>query len=249
MSVVAARIGVVAALVLCWELGSRSGYLDPLTFSSPSRVAPQFVDLFSSPVVSVDLESTVKNVGFGFASGALAGGVLGLLLLGMGESVRGILLNYVVSLQAIPLLVFYPLLLTIFGLTRLPIVIIVAVVVMVPVTVGVTNSFAAVPRSLVRLTRALDLSRGTALRKVYLPAAVPLLFPSLRLGFLLAMVSAIGMEFVVASQGLGYAVAHSYHAFATDQMYALIVFICLLAVVVDVALTAVENRLRRDRVA
>ncbi|WP_028658704.1 ABC transporter permease [Nocardioides insulae] len=248
-AVYASRFLVLVAIAAVWELGSRTGLLDPMTWSRPSLFIPQFFDLFGLTEVRVDLRSTLINIGLGFGIGALCGGFIGFLLTALPSMTRNVFLGYLASVQAVPLLIFYPLLLTIFGLTRAPIVLIVSVVVTVPVAMSVANGLLSVPVSLDRLAKSLQMSRAAAFRKVHFPAAVPHIFPGVRLGLLAAVVSTIGMEFIVSATGLGYSVAHTYHAFAVDQMYALILLICVLAVLIDVGLTKMEKELRRDRVA
>src|SRR5690606_33964869 len=140
-------------------------------------------------------------------------------------------------------IVFYPVLLTVFGLTRMPIVSIVALVVFIPVTLSVAIGLSSISNEYLRLSRVLLLSRRQAILKIYLPASVLLVFPGLRLGISLALIYTNEMVYIVDSKRLGYRVAESYHSFAVEQMYAVIVWICAGAVVVNSLPSWIEGQL------
>lgn len=242
------RTAVLLGLVAAWEVAGRAGALDPLTWSRPSVIGLEAGRLVNETEFIWDVESSILNIAYGFSVGVAAGALVGATFSRAPTAIRGSLLGWLAAVQGIPFIVFYPVLLTVFGLTRMPIVSIVALVVFIPVTLSVAIGLSSISNEYLRLSRVLLLSRRQAILKIYLPAAVPLVFPGLRLGFSLALISTIGMEFIVASKGLGYRVAESYHAFAVEQMYAVIVWICAGAVVVNSLLSWVEGRLRQDAV-
>ena len=242
------RAAVLLGLVAAWEVAGRNGALDPLTWSSPSLIGPEVGRLVGESEFIWDVESSILNIGYGFSIGLVVGVLVGAGFSRAPTAIRGSLLGWLAAVQGVPFIVFYPVLLTVFGLTRMPIVAIVALVVFIPVTLSVAIGLNSIPNEYLRLSRVLLLSRRQAILKIYLPAAVPLVFPGLRLGFSLALISTIGMEFIVASKGLGFRVAESYHAFAVDQMYAVIAWICAGAIVVNSLLSWVEGRLRQDAV-
>lgn len=241
----ATQAALVVAFFVLWEAGAAMGLLDPLTWSRPSIIAGEVAALAGAPETAHDLAATLTTLAIGFVAGASAGIVIGIVVARL-RRVQAVVSTYLVALQSVPLLVFYPVLLTIFGLNRTPTIIVVAAVTMIPVALNTTAGLGAIPRGLQRLATSLLLSRSAAYRKVYLPAAIPLIFPGLRVGFLAALVTTIGMEFIVASAGLGYRVGQSYHTFAVDRMYANIVVVCVLAILVNVILTRIERSLRRD---
>lgn len=239
---------MLLGLVAAWEVAGRIGVLDPLTWSRPGLIGPEVSRLIGESEFIWDVESSILNIGYGFAIGLVAGVLVGAAFSRAPSAIRGSLLGWLAAVQGVPFIVFYPVLLTVFGLTRMPIVSIVALVVLIPVTLSVAIGLSSIPDQYLRLSRVLLLSRRQAILKIYFPAAVPLVFPGLRLGFSLALISTIGMEFIVASKGLGFRVAESYHAFAVDQMYAVIAWIGAGAIVVNSLLSWVEGRLRQDAV-
>lgn len=244
-SVPATRAAVVVAFFAVWEIAAAAGVLDPLTWSQPSSIAGDALVLVTGPDLLPDLAATMTTLAVGFAAGAAAGIAVGVVVARL-RRIQPVVSTYLVALQSVPLLVFYPVLLTMFGLNRGPTIIIVATVTMVPVALNTAAGLAAIPAGLQRLVTSLQLGRMAAYRKVFLPASIPLLFPGLRIGFLAALVTTIGMEFIVASAGLGFRVGQSYNTFAVDRMYATIAVVCVLAILVNVVLTRTERALRRD---
>jgi NitT/TauT family transport system permease protein len=153
---------------------------------------------------------------------------------------------YLVSLYAAPTVVFYPILLAVLGLGPGPIILIASTMAMIPVALNTMVGLKSIPPSLPKLARSMNLGVGQTFRKVLLPAATPLLVPGLVLGCIYATIGVIAMEFILASNGLGFRIGYAYRSFDIERMYAYIVVVVVVAAAVNVALNRIERRVRRD---
>lgn len=234
LAVISCRLALLAGIVALWETASRRGWIDRLAWSRPSAVWPRLRTSIRSDTFLLDLRVTSLSLLGGFVAGALLGFVVGVVIW-RTPAVQRSAEYALMALQAIPFMIFYPLLLAVFGLTRTPVIILVAAGVMIPVAVHVSLGLQSVSPNLVKLARSLRSSPLTTFWKVRLPAAVPLIYPGVELGFIYAVVGTIGMEFILATKGLGFRVGASYRQFQPDQMYADIVLACLFAVVASSA--------------
>lgn len=239
------RCVLIAAVIAVLELLSRRGVIPPLVLPAPSQIAVVFVERVQTAQFQADLIRTVVTVLVSFAAGSIAGVVLGGMCWRL-PLLRQALEPYLVSLYAMPVLVFYPLLLAVLGLGFGPIVAIASFLALVPVTVNVIVAMRSVSPVLPRLGASLNCSPLRFYRSIMIPAATPIAFSGLRLGCLYAVIGTVAMEFILADRGLGYRVAVTYEAFDIAQMWAMIVAVAALAIILNRIFVAAERRIRRD---
>jgi NitT/TauT family transport system permease protein len=81
----------------------------------------------------------------------------------------------------------------------------------------------------------------TALR-LKLPAAAPYLFTGVKLATSYGFIGVIASEFILSPAGLGRVISDAYSDFNNPVMYALILLLLIVAVVVNTALHAWDQR-------
>lgn len=196
-----------------------------------------------TPSVVHHIGTTLEEVGASFTLAAAVGLALGALLWRIPVLFR-ILNPYLVAYYAIPVFALYPLFILLFGAGVLPIVLIGflfgAVVVVVNTAIGLRHVDGEVYP---RVGRSLHLSRAQMMRWIYLPAASPFVFTGLKLGFIYSLIGVVAAEFIVSTRGLGHIIDRSYRSFETENMYAGIWMVLLLALAANGVLRRVEAAL------
>jgi NitT/TauT family transport system permease protein len=104
-----------------------------------------------------------------------------------------------------------------------------------------------IPRVLTKVAVAHRLTWADATFRVKLPAAAPNLFVGLKLAVAYSFIGVIASEFIMATSGLGYAIAYAYNNFDNRTMYALMLFVLALVSAVNMALYVWERRMARRR--
>lgn len=241
----AVRWTLVVLLVGTIEALSRGGILPPLVIPAPSKVFSALVSILPTQQFAQDLERTIVEVVVSCMLGIFLGVILGTLGWRYGLFADAVE-PYLVALYAMPTLVFYPILLALMGLSPGPIIVITTLMVIVPVTLNTTAGLRAIPAVLIKLARSTHAGSVTRLRKVLLPAAVPLVMPGIKLGVIYGMVAAIAMEFILSSRGLGYSIGYLYTGYRITDMWAYIVVVMALGMTVVSLLGLLERRVRRD---
>jgi len=155
---------------------------------------------------------------------------------------------YLVSMYAMPTVMFYPALLILFGLGPVPIICIAVVAAIVPVILNTTLGLAQMPEVYFKVARTAGASPWQTFSKVMAPAASPFIFTGLRISAIYSLTVTIGMEFILSDQGLGYAVRIFYEFFSTGEMYAYIMLNLTIAVALNFFLFRGEAAMRRERV-
>lgn len=239
------RWGLVIGSVLALEAAARAGLIDPLIMPPPSTMFVRLGEIVAGGGFLADLTTTATAVLAAFGLGAAAGLLLGILFWRL-PFVGATFEPYLVSLYSMPTLVFYPILLALLGLGPAPIIVIATTMAMIPVALNTMVGLNSISPTLPKLARSLNCSRTQTYLKVLAPAATPLVVPGLVLGFIYATIGVIAMEFILASEGLGFRIGYSYRAFEMQTMYAYILVVLVLAVAANVLLNAIERRVRRD---
>ncbi|WP_378951342.1 ABC transporter permease [Mesorhizobium sp. ANAO-SY3R2] len=220
-------LAVVTPVVffVLWELMARAGVLDARFFPAPSAIFMSALEMLSTGILQRDILASALRVLVGFAIGVVTG--LGAaLLLGLSRLTRAALEPFLTALYTVPKLALLPLLLLIFGLGELPSVLLVGMTVFFLVWIQCMEAVLAIPENYCEAARSFGAKGWKMFRHVTWPALLPQLFISMRIAIGTAVLVIVGVEFVQASQGIGYRIWHSWSLFQANRMY---VGICTVA--------------------
>ena len=240
-----ARWGIVAATFAVLELLTRGGAIPEVIMPPPTDIARSLWDLVPTGEFGSDLARTGLTVAISFGIGVVAGVLLGAACW-RAPLVGNVLEPYLVTLYAMPTLVFYPILLALMGVGMGPIVVIASLMVVIPVALNVMVALRSISPVLPKLGRSLNCTGPQLYRKVLVPAATPLAVPGVKLGLIYAIIGTVAMEFILADRGLGYRIGYDYRQFDVADMWAMILAVAALAIVVTSAVGVLERRIRRD---
>lgn len=240
------RLAVILGAVLLLELLCRSGVINPLTLLPPSEMATSLVEMLASGRIAGDILQTFSEVAAAFALSVAAGTLLGALIHALPRLRRAVD-PLLASYYSIPVFVFYPLLIALFGLNTVPLIVIGFVFAIAAMILAMLNGLDRVPRVLVKTAKIHRLNRVQSVFLVILPSAAPHLFTGLKLALAYSFIGVIAGEFILSGGGLGYGIAYAYDSFDNRTMYGLMLFVLLIAVAMNTGLHIWEQRLLRRR--
>ena len=232
----------LAGLVLL-EVVTRLGLISPVDLIPPTEMAARAAALLADGAFVADqLLPTVGLIALTF----VLAGVLGIAvayLLWSSSWCRRALQPYLNVYYAVPIFAIYPILVVLFGTGRVPIVLVSTAFSVVIIITNTLIGFNAVPETVHKLAWSRRLDQRRYLTKILLPAAAPDIATGLRLGLVYATIAVLATEFIISTHGLGHFISEAYETFRIADMYAGIVLICLLALVLNVTVAAVLNRI------
>jgi NitT/TauT family transport system permease protein len=240
------RWGIAIALVLLLEAATRGGLIPPLTVLPPSAMVASAIALLGTAEMLDNIVQTFSTVAAAFAAAVLLGFVLGVVLHEIPRLRRAVD-PLLASYYAVPIFVFYPLLVALFGLSAMPLIAIGVLAATPAMVIATLLGLDRVPPVLRRVARMHRLGRVRTAVLVILPAALPILFNGIKLSMAYAFIGVIAGEFILSSGGLGYAIAYAYESFENRAMYGLMLFVLTTAVALNAALSAWEARLLHRR--
>ncbi len=135
--------------------------------------------------------------------------------------------SWIASFAAAPLVLLYPLFLVIFGRNAGTIVIMSFLTGLPAVVLKTKEGLDGIRRVLVNVGRGFGLSERQLFFKILLPAAVPTICNGVRLGLIFALISVVGIEFLINFGGLGELIDDLAQRWEIPMMYGAISFVVL----------------------
>jgi len=235
-------IGAVAAL----ETACRLGWIRRFTLIPPSEMAVSLVRLFVNPDVLSDMRQTLTAIALSLGAALVVGFLTGAFLYAVPRA-RRIADPLLATYYSVPVFVFYPLLIVLFGLNAIPKTVIGFLYAFVAMIINTLNGLDRVPDVYWKTAEAFQLGRWERAVHLILPCAGPYLFTGAKLAVMYSFIGVIGSEFILSSGGLGYRISFSYNNFQSDVMYGLILFVLLVVIVINMGLYAWERTLMERR--
>jgi NitT/TauT family transport system permease protein len=240
------RLAVMAFLVGWLELASQSGWVNRYTIIPPSEMAAALLDILASGRLTGAILYTLQNVAAAFVVALIVGFVIGAVLFRLPR-IRRAMEPLLASYYAVPVFIFYPLFIVMFGLNAWPLIAVGFLFAVAAVVINTMNSFDRVRPVLGKTARALRMSRTQETLRITLPAAAPYLFTGLKLAVAYAFIGVVAGEFILSGAGLGYEIAFAYNSFDNRTMYGLMLFLLIFVTVINMTLHTIERRLHARR--
>jgi NitT/TauT family transport system permease protein len=231
--------GILAIIVL-WEI---AGQVVDLRWLPPfTTVAARLVELFATGEIGPHLLASLGSLALGFSIALVVGLLVGVAM-GLFTWVNTALDVYVNAMLFTPGLIFAPILFAIFGLsyaTRVSVVVIYAVFIIIINTAAAVRN---VEKPLLEMAASYGANRRTAILRVVLPDAFPLIIAGIRMGVGRAVKGMVNGEMFIALVGIGGQAARYGKQFDFTSVWALSVFIMILAVLINQSVSHLERRL------
>lgn len=238
------RIAIVAVVLGTLELAPRVGLINQLTLIPLSAMVQEVARALASGELWSHLWVTGSSIWWSVVLAVVTGLPAGYLLSRVPRLHR-MMRPYMTSYYAVPVFVFYPMFIAVFGQSRAPILLMGWSWATVAVALGTVTGFAQVDPVYRKVASLYGLSTFQAVWRVYIRAAAPSIFGGIKLSLSYAIVLVIGAEFILASEGLGHLVHHHYNSFAVAPMYGAILSVILFAVVLTSVVFFLERRAHR----
>ena len=231
--------------ILVWEgifrLHVMSKFIIPSAFVTLEEIVRIFGDVFTGGAYLTATLLTLEEVAVGFALGAVAGIVLGILV---GETAFGrrVLMPYVVAFNAMPKVAFAPLFVAALGFGLAPKILMAGVIAFFPVVVNQAAGIESANDNELMLFRAIEATRWQTLWKLKFPTSLPFLFAGLKIAAVLAVIGAVVADILSGGKGgLGKQIVTASIDLRTATIFALIVLLSIVGLVVYLIVVVAEH--------
>lgn len=233
-------IGSPILLLVLWEIGARTGFLDARILPPPTAVAVTIWDMIENEQLLQQTGVTALRFLVGMIVGTVPGILLGLTM-GLFRPVRVALNPLVAILYPVPRIALFPLVLILVGLNETSNIIMIAIgpfFTMLITAMGAVINVEPIYRDVAR-------NFGVKPRQLYFTVTLPAVLPAIMSGVLvslgLALLGTVAVEFLVSTKGLGYVIWNSWQVLSLKQSMAGLVVAAILGAATYIAMDWLER--------
>ncbi|NPB01335.1 MAG: ABC transporter permease [Methanopyri archaeon] len=236
----ALKVGTPVAVLIAWEVISRTGIISPVLLPPPSKVFAVFVEMPGQ--IAVNAATSLYRVAVGYSIAAVSGVTLGVLM-GAYKDVETALDLLVEIIRPIPPIAWIPMAIVWFGIGDASAFFIIFIGAFFPILLSTRAGVKHVDRIYIEAALNLGADDKALIRHVLLPAALPEILTGLRTGLGVGWMCVVAAEMIAAKSGLGYMIIEAQRVLATDQVIAGMLTIGVLGLLMDRGFRALEKRL------
>jgi NitT/TauT family transport system permease protein len=237
----AMQLAAAALLLGAWQALAVSGLLFRDVVPPLPMIGAALLHTLADPAFWRNLGISAGEFALAMAIGGLAGIGVGLAL-GANRFLGRAYERWVYWLAPTPKIIFFPVLLMLFGAGPASKVAMGAVSSFFPLAISVAAGVRGIDRVLVRVGVSFGANPLQMMTKIYLPAIRHALLNGLRLSFGITATGVLLAETKLSRGGIGFMIDDAYRRFDMPQMYALLVLVVLLIAVLNAALARLGNQ-------
>jgi NitT/TauT family transport system permease protein len=240
-----ARLGVIALLLLTWEIAARF-VVDKMFLSPPSVVFTQIHTLFQTPGVIAALQITAWELGTAFCISVVIGLAVGLMI-GLHRFTNRSFMPIVLLLYGTPQVTILPLFILYFGIGAASKIAFGVSHGMFPIIVTVAAGVQNIKPILLTSAKSMGASRWQTFRWVIFPHMIPSFFAGMRLGMAGVLLGVLLAELYVSTAGIGYFTTLFTQSFNPTKLLGLISVLAVMAIGLNEIARRAEVRYSRWR--
>lgn len=234
--------GGILVLVLVWQAVCMTGWVSELYLPAPTSILATGWSMAASGEISVNLQASLQRIAWGFAIGSAAGILIGLAT-GFSRLAEAVGNPLIYTLYPIPKIALLPLIILWLGIGEVSKVSIIALGVFFPVVINTYSGVKNVEPLLLKVAVSYRASRLNVIRKVVLPAALPVIFAGLKLAAGTSLLLLVAAEMIAAKEGIGAMILHYGDLMLTTKLMVGVLVLSLLGLIFNRALEWLERRL------
>ena len=238
------RWGLLIALILLWEAGTRLGWLDAYFFSSPTEIVRTAIIQGRTGDLGRDILYTGMSTLLGFVLGTVIGSLVGLLFW-FSRRTAMVAEPWLVVLNALPKLALAPVLVILFGIVFSSKVVLAFLMTVVTAAISAWSGVKAVDPALTTLLYSLGARKLQVFLHLVVPSAMPWMISGLRVNIALSMAGAIVGEFIASDRGLGRMIVYAGTTFDLKLVWVGVVVLSVLSVLMYLGVVGLEKLLSR----
>jgi ABC-type nitrate/sulfonate/bicarbonate transport system permease component len=230
----------LATFFAIWEYIAYKEYLPAIFFPAPSAVAVELWNVTKSGLLWYHFSFSIVNLIAGFTLSVLVGVPLGMAL-GTFKRFNMIMSPYYWSINSMPRIAIWPLLVLWGGFTIKVKIVLIFISAIMPILINTMSGVITVDPVLVRVGRVLGASRGQLYVKIVLPYTMPFILSGLTQGMSRGLVALMVSEMLGSGRGLGYVVVRSVEEFNPARVFGMLFVLVVISLLIVSGGRWVEN--------
>lgn len=228
-----------------WEWSSQKQWIDPLLFSSPSKIWNLLLEKIHDGSLVSNIGVTLTETVLGFILGTLLGTILAAVLW-WSPMISRILDPYLVILNAMPKVALGPILIVALGPGYTSIIAMGTIISIIITTIVVYTSFKEVDPNYLKVLQTFGATRWQCFKEAILLASFPTIISTLKVNVGLSWVGVIVGEFLVSTKGLGYMIIYGFQVFNFTLVFLSLLVIAVFATIMYQLVELLEKKIIKE---
>lgn len=224
------QVSILLFFIIAWEISSRKYWIDPLIFSSPSKVYQLLLEQITNGSIFIHIQVTILETIMGFLLGTFLG-ILIASILWSSKRISNVLDPYLVVLNAMPKVALGPIIIVALGPGYISVIAMGALVSVIITTLVVYSAFREVDPNYEKVLKSYGATRWQCFKEAIFPATLPTMISTLKVNVGLSWVGVIVGEFLVSKQGLGYLIIYGFQVFDFTLVMSSLILIAVVAAI------------------
>ena len=231
----------ILVVLLVWYFVTRAELVLPIFLPSPSATAQAILELLVSGIFFKALLVSFTRIAIATVFAAIVGVVLGLSM-GISKNVESLFSPITQPLRYLPITAIIPLLVLWFGIGETMKIVFLFFGIVFYFIPLVSNAVRSTPHEYLDITKSFGAKLSILIKRVYWPHALPQIFDGL------IVVNGIGWTYVIlaeiinAGDGLGYLISIAGRLQRSDEVFAGLILIAVVAIVSDHILRYIRQK-------
>lgn len=234
-------ISLIVGIIIVWQSCVSVGWVNTVVLPSPATILDRFQALIASGDLGKQIIVSLVRVLKGFVLAALAGISLGVVI-GLSPRCFRITDLLIQLVRPIPAIAWIPLVILWFGIGEESKVFLIFLGGFFVILINMIDGVHHIDGKLLEVARVLETPRLKYVTQVIIPAVLPSIFTSLRLGMGACWTCVVAAELVASTTGLGYMIMNARQFSQTPVVIVGILTIGIIGKITDSLLRAAEKR-------
>ena len=240
--VVLARILIVTAFILTWQLLASFNVINDFIFSSPINVFKTFLSVLKTNNLFEHIFITLYETLIAFLLATFLG-ILFSSILWLSKTLAKIVDPFLTVLNSLPKVSLGPIIIIWFGANIKSIIIMALLITLMTSTISIYQGFKEVDNNLIILMKSLNASKYQIFSKLILPASYPNIISTLKINISLSLIGVIMGELLVSKKGIGYLIMYGSQVFNLNLVMTGIIILAILSAIVYYLILLLEKKL------
>ncbi|MUK90776.1 ABC transporter permease subunit [Ornithinibacillus sp. L9] len=238
---------ILVSFFSLWEVMSKMRWIDPLIFSSPSKIFNHLTSKILDGSMIIHTQVTLFETVLGFIIGTILGILIATTLWSSTRFAK-IMDPYLVILNAMPKVALGPIIIVAIGPGYLSIITMGAIISVIITTLVVYSAFKEVDPNYVKVLKSFGATRAQLFKEAIFPATLPAMISTLKVNVGLSWVGVIVGEFLVSKEGLGYLIVYGFQVFDFTLVMSSLILIAIFAAIMYKIVEKIERWLIKHTV-
>lgn len=234
------QLFILILFFFIWEFSSRHHYIDPLLFSSPTKILHLFITKVNDGTLFNHIYVTIFETILGFMIGTILG-IIFATILWSSRKVARVSDPYLVILNAMPKVALGPIIIVALGPGYMSIILMGAIISVIITTIVVYSAFKEVDENYEKVLQSFGATRWQCFKHAIFPATLPTMISTIKVNVGLSWVGVIVGEFLVSNEGLGYLIIYGFQVFDFTLVMMSLMIIAIFAAIMYKAVETLEK--------